>query len=83
MEKLVQWLCENEPKIVEEMQNSHHNFKKWQTNPFHIEGDCWSHTMMVCKVAELKKYDKIVQAGSFATMGGVDWDMIEEVRGEL
>ncbi len=35
-----------------------HNLDDKEINPYHIEGDCWSHTMMVCKIAELKGYDR-------------------------
>ncbi len=41
-----------------------HNPDDKEINPYHIEGDCWSHTMMVCKIAELKGYDRLVQVAS-------------------
>jgi len=40
---------------------SNHNFNEKVLNPYHLESDCWSHTMMVCKIAELSNYDKVVQ----------------------
>ena len=33
-------------------------------NPYHLESDCWSHTMMVCKIAEISHYDKVVQVAA-------------------
>lgn len=38
-----------------------HNFDDTELNPFHLESDCWSHTMMVCKIAQIEDYDKVVQ----------------------
>ena len=38
-----------------------HNFDDAELNPYHLESDCWSHTMMVCKIAELEDFDRVVQ----------------------
>jgi putative nucleotidyltransferase with HDIG domain len=38
-----------------------HNYAPTELNPYHLESDCWSHTMMVCKLAELNAYDNVVQ----------------------
>jgi len=64
MTQLIEWFSTTYPKHKEALLNCHHNFNEHETNPYHIEGDCWSHTMMVCKVAELKGYDKIVQVSA-------------------
>jgi len=61
MTQLIEWFLTTYPKHKEALLNCHHNFNEHETNPYHVEGDCWSHTMMVCKVAELKGYDKVVQ----------------------
>jgi hypothetical protein len=38
-----------------------HHYDGDDLNPYHFEGDCWSHTMMVCKVAEMRGHDRSVQ----------------------
>ena len=38
-----------------------HNFDDKDLNPYHLESDCWSHTMMVCKISQIEEYDKVVQ----------------------
>ena len=62
MNKLVEWFCLNCPDLKKSMQCCEH--AEVDINPYHIEGDCWSHTMMVCKVAELKGFSKKVQVAS-------------------
>jgi putative nucleotidyltransferase with HDIG domain len=64
MIKLLHWFQTNYPELKEALLSSHHNFDALDTNPFHVEGDCWSHTMMVCKIAQLKGYDKVVQVSA-------------------
>jgi putative nucleotidyltransferase with HDIG domain len=41
-----------------------HNFDDTDLNPYHLESDCWSHTMMVCKIAQIEEYDKVVQVAA-------------------
>jgi putative nucleotidyltransferase with HDIG domain len=62
--KLLHWFQTNYPHLKQALLESHHNFDNSDTNPYHVEGDCWSHTMMVCKVAQLKGYDKVVQVSA-------------------
>jgi putative nucleotidyltransferase with HDIG domain len=62
--KLLHWFQTNYPELKEALLNCHHNFDNNDTNPYHMEGDCWSHTMMVCKVAQLKGYDRVVQVSA-------------------
>jgi putative nucleotidyltransferase with HDIG domain len=64
MIKLLHWFQTNYPELKEALLNTHHNFDNNDTNPYHIEGDCWSHTMMVCKIAQLKKYERVVQVSA-------------------
>lgn len=61
---LLNWFQKNYPEHKEALLNCHHNFDHNESNPYHVEGDCWSHTMMVCKMAELKGYDKVVQVAA-------------------
>ena len=58
---LLNWFQINYPHLKQALLESNHNFNNRETNPYHVEGDCWSHTMMVCKVAELRGYDRVVQ----------------------
>ena len=64
MRQLVHWFSTSYPELKHALMQCHHNFDDHDTNPYHIEGDCWSHTMMVCKIAELKGYDKVVQVSA-------------------
>lgn len=61
---LLNWFQKFYPEHKEALLNCHHNHNSDETNPYHVEGDCWSHTMMVCKIAELKAYDKVVQVSA-------------------
>lgn len=62
MRKLVTWFQENFPWFVVAMKNSSHHFSHQSLNPYHLEGDVWTHTMMVCKQAE--KFDFDVQVAA-------------------
>lgn len=64
MIELLNWFQKTYPEYKMALLNCHHNFDNNETNPYHVEGDCWSHTMMVCKIAELKGYDKVVQVSA-------------------
>ena len=60
MFQLVEWFQIHFPKIHQDLLQCNHNFDENDLNPYHLESDCWSHTMMVCKIAELNGYDKVV-----------------------
>lgn len=64
MIELLHWFQTNYPELKTALLNAHHNFDEHDTNPYHVEGDCWSHTMMVCKIAQLKGYDRVVQVAA-------------------
>ncbi len=64
MEQIIIWLLKHYPSICKEMIECRHDAGLQSPNPYHIEGDCWSHTMMVCKVAEIEKYSKTVQTAA-------------------
>jgi poly(A) polymerase len=64
MIELLIWFQSNYPELKKALMESHHNFDDRDVNPYHIEGDCWSHTMLVCKIAELNNYDKVVQVSA-------------------
>jgi predicted kinase len=45
---LVKWFQLKYPKVVKDMHNSSHHFKDGEIlNPYHLEGDVWTHNMMV------------------------------------
>ena len=64
MYQLVEWFQVNYPEIRNDLIHCNHNFDEKNLNPYHLESDCWSHTMMVCKIAELSNYDKVVQVAA-------------------
>jgi HD superfamily phosphodiesterase len=62
--ELLIWFQTNYPELKKALMESHHNFDDIDTNPYHIEGDCWSHTMLVCKIAQLEGYDRVIQVSA-------------------
>jgi len=62
MNEIVAWFTQNYPNIKRAMKMCEHGEK--QLNPYHIEGDCWSHTMMVCKVAELRGFNNNISVAA-------------------
>ena len=60
MYQLIEWFQRNYPRHHKSLKKCNHNFDTKDLNPYHLESDCWSHTMLVCKVAELSEYDKVV-----------------------
>ncbi len=64
MHNYIAWFQRNYSELHKEMLECGHNFDAQELNPYHLESDCWSHTMMVCKIAELSKYDKVVQVSA-------------------
>jgi putative nucleotidyltransferase with HDIG domain len=59
--ELIEWFQINHQNTFQNLKECQHNFDESSVNPYHIESDCWSHTMMVCKIAELYKYDTTIQ----------------------
>ncbi len=57
----ITWFQNNYKELHQAMLHCNHNIDNKNLNPYHLESDCWSHTMMVCKVAEIQNYDKVVQ----------------------
>lgn len=50
---LIKWFQLNCPGIVRSMHNSSHHFKDGEIlNPYHLEGDVWTHSMMVMLEAD-------------------------------
>lgn len=64
MVELLHWFQTTYPELKKALLTCHHNFDDKDSNPYHVEGDCWSHTMMVCKIAQLKGYDRVVQVAA-------------------
>ncbi len=61
MYQIIEWFQLNYPELHNSLLQCNHNYDYKDLNPYHLESDCWSHTMLVCKVAELNGYDKVVQ----------------------
>ncbi len=64
MATYVSWLQQHYPEVCHDLHSCMHNYSTEDLNPYHIESDCWSHTMMVCKVAEMGKFNKRVQVAA-------------------
>ncbi len=58
MGEIIAWFSKHYPELKRSMQKCEHGEE--QINPYHIEGDCWSHTMITCKIAELKSFSTTV-----------------------
>ena len=46
----------NHKDLVEDMKKTDHNYSPEATNPYHLEGDVWTHTMMVFNHAVRNNY---------------------------
>jgi len=64
MSEIITWFIMHYPKMKVEMQTCSHSSGCDEVNPYHIEDDCWSHTMMVCKMVELNSSDKALLASA-------------------
>jgi hypothetical protein len=64
MSEIIAWFIMHYPKMKVEMQTCSHSSGHDEVNPYHIEDDCWSHTMMVCKMVELNSSDKALLASA-------------------
>lgn len=51
MNKLVKDFQLKYPKLCKAMQECSHHYSDTELNPYHLEGDVWSHTMMICNQA--------------------------------
>jgi len=45
--KILEAFYHNFPDLIREMKNSNHHYDNENLNPYHLEGDVWTHTMMV------------------------------------
>lgn len=52
--QLVRTFVESQPQIYQDMKASEHGAKPLLLSPYHIEGDVWTHTMLVVAHAETK-----------------------------
>ncbi len=57
----ITWFQNNYPDLHRSLMQCNHAFDHKNLNPYHLESDCWSHTMLVCKIAEIEKFEKVVQ----------------------
>jgi len=64
MSKMIGWFQFHYPQIKTALQRCSHSASKSEVNPYHIEDDCWSHTMMVCKMAEINTDDRAIMAAA-------------------
>ena len=59
MDELVAWFQINFPKLVKEMKNSSHHFDEKNLNPYHLEDDIFTHSLLVCLQA--RHSDPVIQ----------------------
>jgi len=59
---MVEWLQTHYMDLVISMQrSSHHSDSLKSLNPYHLEGDVWSHTLLVLEKAKERGYDEATQ----------------------
>ena len=58
--ELVTFIQREFPLLVNAMKQADHHYDSENLNPYHLEGDVWTHTMMVLQEAE-----RLIQAGLF------------------
>lgn len=57
---IVEWIQTHYMPLVNSMMNcSHHSFENQSLNPYHLEGDVWSHTLLTLEKA--KDLNKLIQ----------------------
>ena len=54
--KLLEWFFKNYPLLIKSMMVSSHNLIQTNPNPYHLEDNVWTHTMLVLKISELYNY---------------------------
>jgi len=64
MSEMIAWFITHYPDIKAQMQTCSHSNGLNEVNPYHIEDDCWSHTMMVCKMVELRSADRALMVAA-------------------
>ena len=62
--EIISWFQLNHKEHTEAMMKSTHHYASDKLNPYHLEGDVWTHTCMVVNVANLMKYPDVVVASS-------------------
>lgn len=71
MKDLVKWIQTNHPYLVKQMKECSHHYDTNNLNPFHLEDDVFTHTMLVCN--QVHPNDTYVQvAALFHDIGKVD-----------
>lgn len=59
MNELIYWFLVNFPALALDMRDCSHAVKTDEPNPYHIEGDIFCHTMLVCQRAEIDNVSKV------------------------
>lgn len=55
--EIVKWFQLNFPELTKDMHDCSHHYDEDNLNAYHLEGDIFTHTMMVYKIAELLSND--------------------------
>ena len=61
MYKIIEWFVKNYPTYYKELNSCDHTHFFDAPNPYHLEGNCWAHIVMVCKMAEYFDYETEVK----------------------
>ncbi len=61
MDKYIKFLHKNFPHLVESMKSCTHHYSSEYLNPYHLEGDVWTHSLLVGKMAEFYSADERLQ----------------------
>ena len=82
MDKLITLFQQQQPHLVKDMHQSTHHFDDYRLNPYHLEGDVWGHTLMVCLMAKELGVSKIEQYSCLLHDVGkpLSREVVEETR---
>ena len=61
---LLEWLQINFPDLVDEMRKCSHHYDREHLNPYHLEGDVFSHTMLTYNQAILRDSSVVIKVAS-------------------
>jgi predicted kinase len=76
---LMIWFTKNHSDFISKMKLSNHNYNKDFPNPYHLEDDVWSHTMMVTTACKLLNGTKVQMVASlFHDLGKPDAREVNE-----
>ena len=79
MKKIIKDFILNHSLIMKKMQECEHSYSMVHKNPYHLEGDVWAHTMLVCKNLE-NEIKELKYSGLLHDIGKPISKKIDDIR---